>query len=164
MHGTCNASHVISSYDNNYGSLYATCPDQSFWLTLVALLLFVSCYASGISAVTWTVTSEIYPNWARSAANTVVYNTVNIGVLLSSVTFINFSQHLTYCGTFAIYACLSGAAGWLFVFFLLPETKGKSLEDTESIFKGSLCPPPGLKSIFKSNKITEADANTNNYH
>ena len=47
-----------------------------------------------------------------------------------------FSQHvLTSAGTFWMYACFCAVA-FIFVFFMVPETKGKSLTEIEEHFRG----------------------------
>ena len=85
----------------------------------------------------WTINSEIYPLWARSfcySASTSVNWFFN---LLVSLTFLTLTQVLTNHGAYYLYALIA-LIGWLLFFVFLPETKGKSLEEIESLFEGSL--------------------------
>ncbi|KAL9673365.1 hypothetical protein QQ045_029621 [Rhodiola kirilowii] len=49
------------------------------------------------------------------------------------MTFLSLSKALTIGGAFFVFAAITVVA-WLFVFFLLPETRGRNLEDTEKLF------------------------------
>ncbi len=93
--------------------------------------------------VPWTVNSEIYPNWSRSIGNSTSATINWSSNLLVSLTFLHLTRYLTRYGAFCFYMFLA-VIGWIFIFLLLPETKGKTLEEVEELFKGKTCPPPGL--------------------
>jgi len=52
-----------------------------------------------------------------------------------TMSFISLYKAITLAGSFYLYAGIA-AAGWVFMFFFLPETRGSSLEDTEKLFGG----------------------------
>jgi hypothetical protein len=52
-----------------------------------------------------------------------------------TMSFISLYKAITFAGSFYLYAGIA-AAGWVFMFFFLPETRGRSLEDTEKLFGG----------------------------
>ena len=54
--------------------------------------------------------------------------------LLVAITFITLLQRLGDTLTFWLYG-LIGIASWFFAYFLVPETKGKSLEEIEALWK-----------------------------
>ncbi len=102
------------------------------WLVLGAIIGFVASFAISLGPVMWVLLSEIFPNQYRGVAMSVV------GFLNSatsaSVTFI-FPWELSHfgtAGTFLGYG-LMAAVTVAFVFFFIPETKGKSLEELEGI-------------------------------
>nr|XP_015208092.1 PREDICTED: proton myo-inositol cotransporter isoform X2 [Lepisosteus oculatus] len=117
---------------------YNYCPTPYSWTALLGLILYLMCFAPGMGPMPWTVNSEIYPLWARSTGNACsagVNWTFNV---LVSLTFLHVAQYLTYYGAFFLYSGLA-TVGFLFVFGCLPETKGRRLEEIESLFENQLC-------------------------
>jgi SP family myo-inositol transporter-like MFS transporter 13 len=152
----CNAFNDTYSLEINgfyKGSTYSSCPNKYFGLALTSYIIYIITFASGISALPCIIISEIYPNWARSIASSIAFTVYMFGLLISTITFIFISEYLTHFGVFMLYMCLS-VTGWIFVLLFLPETKGRSLEDTESLFKSSIFPPPGLRKDLKQLVVT----------
>lgn len=56
-------------------------------------------------------------------------------MFLGSKTFINLESNFQLWGTFAVYAVF-GFAGTAYLYFLMPETEGKSLQDIEGYYNG----------------------------
>ena len=125
------------------GSLYSNCPNRFSWFALAALVTYIAFFAPGVGPVPWTVNAEIYPNWARSVGSSASTATNWLCNLLVSISFLHLTQYLTRYGAFWLYTGLA-LGGWIFIFFLLPETKGRSLEMVEEMFQRPPCPPPGL--------------------
>jgi len=61
----------------------------------------------------------------------VVVNRVTSGVI--SMTFLSLSNKITIGGAFFIFGGIA-MCGWIFFFSMLPETQGKTLEQTEESF------------------------------
>jgi predicted MFS family arabinose efflux permease len=76
------------------------------------------------------VISEIFPNRIRGAAISTAVMSLWIACFILTYTFPILNRHLGPAGTFWLYAgiCL---AGFIFIIFTLPETKGKTLEQIE---------------------------------
>ncbi len=99
-------------------------------LVLIGILGFVASFAVSIGPVMWVLFSELFPNRIRGLAISFV------GLINSGVSFLvqlvfpwelaNFGSALT----FLIYG-LFAAVGLVFIMAVLPETKGKSLEELE---------------------------------
>lgn len=136
-----------SSMDVQNGTVktFQYCPSSYAWLTMVALVMYIVSFAPGMGPVPWTVNAEIYPNWARSIGCSIATTANWLSNLLVSVSFLHLTQYLTRYGAFWLYTGIA-SAGWLFIFLLLPETKGKALEQVEELFQRPLCPPPGFNS------------------
>jgi len=100
-------------------------------LILFAILGFVASFAISIGPVMWVLFSEIFPNKIRGIAISFV------GLINSAVSFIVqwvFPWELEVLGnatTFLIYG-LFAAVGLIFIIKVVPETKGKSLEELEA--------------------------------
>lgn len=128
MMGSC--QHIAST---PYVWAYNWCPSRYSWMTILGLLLYLFFFAPGLGAMPWTINSEIYPLWARSTCFSVATSFNWAFNLLVSMTFLTLTEELTKYGTFWLYAGLS-LLGWVFFFFFLPETKGKSLEEVSDLF------------------------------
>jgi SP family galactose:H+ symporter-like MFS transporter len=101
------------------------------WIAVASLMVYVGSFAVGLGPVFWLVLSEIYPLRIRGRAmsvGTVANWTANLIVALS---FLTLTQVMGKAATFWLYALVSIGA-WLFAFFLVPETKGKTLEQIEA--------------------------------
>ncbi len=90
----------------------------------------IACYCYSLAPITWVVLSEIFPNRIRGAAMSVSVVALWLGNFLLSQTFPRMYQSLGMAKCFWVYAaiCLGGS---VFIWKLLPETKGKSLEQIE---------------------------------
>jgi sugar porter (SP) family MFS transporter len=100
------------------------------WPMLVLVLAAIGCYAMSLAPVTWVVISEIFPNRNRGAAMSVAVSSLWIACFILTYTFPLLNKGLGPAGTFWLYASVC-VFGFAFIFFRLPETKGKTLEDIE---------------------------------
>ncbi|CAM2070157.1 Sugar porter family MFS transporter [Sulfidibacter corallicola] len=101
------------------------------WLILIGILGFVASFAISLGPVMWVLFSEIFPNRIRGLAISFV------GAINSLVSFgvqFLFPWEVANLGapaTFAIYGFFA-LIGLGLVAWLVPETKGKSLEQLET--------------------------------
>jgi sugar porter (SP) family MFS transporter len=101
------------------------------WIAITSLMVYVGSFAIGLGPVFWLVLSEIYPLRIRGRAMS-VGTMANWGAnLLVALTFLTLTQVLGKPVTFWLYAAVSAGA-WLFAYLLVPETKGKTLEEIEA--------------------------------
>lgn len=103
------------------------CPSKYSWLTLFGMCAYLLFFGAGMGPMPWTINSELFPLWCRSACFAVTTAFIWIFNLLISLTFLTFTKALTKPGTFWLYAFL-GIVGYCVFYFFLPETKGRSLE------------------------------------
>jgi SP family galactose:H+ symporter-like MFS transporter len=111
------------------------------WIAVSSLMVYVGSFAVGLGPVFWLVLSEIYPLRIRGRAmsvGTVANWSANLIVALS---FLTLTQVLGTSGTFWLYALISVGA-WLFAFFLVPETRGRTLEEIEAHWRTGKLPRP----------------------
>lgn len=97
---------------------------------LLLVLAAIGCYAMSLAPVTWVVISEIFPNRIRGAAMAVAVTALWLACFILTYTFPILNAKLGAAGTFWLYAAIC-LAGFIFIFFKLPETKNKSLEQIE---------------------------------
>jgi len=97
---------------------------------LLLVVVAIACYAMSLAPVTWVVISEVFPNRIRGTAMSVAVTSLWIASFILTYTFPLLNRGVGPAGTFWIYAgiCL---AGFLFIRWRLPETKGQTLEEIE---------------------------------
>jgi MFS family permease len=101
-------------------------------LILVAILGFVASFAISLGPIMWVLFSELFPNRVRGMA--ISFSGLVNSTVAFLVTFI-FPWQLETLGnssTFLIYGVFA-VIGLVTVMRILPETKGRSLEELETI-------------------------------
>lgn len=118
-------------FQNNQSALVSAAIDINPTIILVGILGFVASFAISLGPVMWVLFSELFPNQVRGLAISFV------GLINSGVSFsvqLIFPWELENFGnsiTFLIYG-LVAIVGLVVIMRLLPETKGKSLEELEA--------------------------------
>jgi len=97
---------------------------------LLLVLAAIACYSMSLAPVTWVVISEIFPNRIRGAAMAIAVAALWAACFLLTYSFPILNAKLGAGGTFALYAAIC-VAGFVFIWFALPETKNKTLEQIE---------------------------------
>jgi MFS transporter, SP family, galactose:H+ symporter len=100
------------------------------WVAVVTLMAYVAFFAISLGPIFWLLISEIYPLKIRGLAQGTSAGANWIFNLLVSITFLSLVELLGPSWTFWLYGGLAVAA-WLFSYFLVPETKGRTLEEIE---------------------------------
>jgi sugar porter (SP) family MFS transporter len=109
-------------------------------LSLLFLLLFMFFQSGGLQVIGWLLESELYPLRVRPAATSLQAMALWGSDLLVTVTALTLVLWLGLGGAMWVYAGLNVIA-WIFIFFRLPETKNRSLENIErSLRDGSFLP------------------------
>lgn len=109
------------------------------WIAVISLMVYVGSFAVGLGPVFWLLLSEIYPLNIRGRAMS-VGTVANWGAnLLVAVSFLTLTHSLGKPVTFWLFGGISIAA-WCFAYFLVPETKGKTLEQIEAHFRSGKHP------------------------
>jgi sugar porter (SP) family MFS transporter len=99
-------------------------------IVLVVVLIAIACYSMTLAPITWVLLSEIFPNRIRGAAMSICVSALWIACFVLTVTFKPINAALGAAGTFWLYGVIS-LVGFLVIRWLVPETKGKSLEEIE---------------------------------
>lgn len=101
-------------------------------LILIGIIGFVGAFAMSIGPVMWVLFSELFPNKIRGIAISFV-GLINLGVAF--LVQLLFPWELSILGnsmTFLLFGVFA-IIGFLFIWFKVPETKGKSLEELEEL-------------------------------
>jgi MFS family permease len=97
---------------------------------VVLTLASVAVYSFTLAPVVWVVLSEIFPNRIRGAAMSLAAVALWVGNFSLTFTFPSIKENLGWSLNFWLYALIC-VAGFIIVYYKLPETKGKSLEQIE---------------------------------
>lgn len=106
--------------------------DMNPTLILIGIIGFVASFAISLGPVMWVLFSELFPLKIRGLAISAVGF---LNSVVSALVQFLFPWELSTIGsapTFLIYGILA-AVGLIYIFIKLPETKGRSLEELESI-------------------------------
>jgi SP family xylose:H+ symportor-like MFS transporter len=101
--------------------------------TLVFIIIYTASFMMSWGPICWVLISEIFPNKIRGQAVAVAVAFQWFANYLISSTYpamMEFSSAMTY-GFYGLMAVISA----IFVWKMVPETKGKSLEEMEKLWK-----------------------------
>ncbi|MEH6635204.1 MAG: sugar porter family MFS transporter [Halioglobus sp.] len=120
------------SWQNFESELISAAITMNPTLILIGILGFVASFAISIGPVMWVLFAELFPNRIRGIAISFV-GLVNSGVsFLVQLVFPWELANIGNAGAFFIYG-LFAVIGLLIIARLLPETKGRSLEEIEEL-------------------------------
>jgi len=108
--------------------------DASAAFNLTFILTFIASHAVGQGAVIWVFISEIFPNSVRAAGS--AWGTGTHWVFAALITMVGEVVIESFPG-WTIFAFFAGfmVLQLLFTHFLMPETRGKSLEELQESMK-----------------------------
>ncbi|XP_015597133.1 facilitated trehalose transporter Tret1 [Cephus cinctus] len=97
------------------------------WLPLTSLVIFMMAFSVGLGPIPWMLTGELFTVETKPIASSLAVMT-NWGlVFLVTKTFPTMKTQFGSAITFSIFAIIMGISA-VFSFFIVPETKGKTLE------------------------------------
>ncbi|MCX6567190.1 MAG: sugar porter family MFS transporter [Candidatus Aminicenantes bacterium] len=99
-------------------------------LVLVLTLIYIAFFAMTQGPILWVIISEIFPNRVRGRAMAIATAALWIADFAVSLSFPVIVDKLHESFAFWLYAAMC-AIDFVFIAFMLPETKGKSLEEIE---------------------------------
>lgn len=120
-------------YGKNDGEILEAATQINANLVLIGILGFIACFAFSLGPVMWVLLSELYPLKYRGLAIGVI---AFVNSLVSSIIQLIFPWELSNLGnamTFFLFGLIA-LIGFFVMIKIVPETKGKSLEDIEKEF------------------------------
>ncbi len=114
---------------------------HSGWPLLVCIMAFIAAFAMAMGPISWIICSEIFPNKIRGRAMSVATFVIWTSCYLVAQTFpmLNDSKAIGPVLTFWIYGGVS-LLTFLFIFLVVPETKGRTLEEIEASWRAQAKP------------------------
>ena len=104
------------------------------WATVAGIALFVASFSIGPGVVVWLALSELMPGRIRANGMAIALFVNQMVAFAIADAFLPWQKA---CGYATVFYCLAGFAFLYFLtaVFLLPETKGKTLEEIEEFWK-----------------------------
>ena len=100
---------------------------------LAGVMAFVAAHAVGNGVVCWVIISEIFPTKVRGRAMSIATTSLWVFAFLGNLIFPVMQKSIGNHGAFWVFAFMA-LVNVGFVLFMVPETKGFSLEAIEQIF------------------------------
>src|SRR6266702_242397 len=107
---------------------------QLAWIAVICLLGYVASFAISLGPIFWLLIAEIHPLKSRGLAEGTAATFNWASNLIVSLTFLTLVEKLGASSTFLFYA-LASVASWLFAYYFVPETKGRTLEQIEAFWR-----------------------------
>lgn len=111
------------------------------WLPIVLVIGFLFMSTLGLLTMPFTMVSEVYPQNVRGFAAGL---STSFGFVLCFIVVKLYPTMVESIGdvaVFSFYGCVA-MASVVFLYYFMPETRGKSLEEIESMFKGETAAKP----------------------
>lgn len=121
------------------------------WVPTSVLILATFIFAVGIRILPWVLMGELFPNEHRASAAGLSAAIGYVQGFVPNKIFLSLASSITLPGVFLFYSIL-GFLGVCGLYFLLPETEGKSLADITDHFRG-------VKSLGNNVKRKKSQAN-----
>jgi len=102
----------------------------SGYFILSLILVYIAFFSMAMGPIVWVILSEIFPTSVRGGAMAIATVFLWIADFAVTLTFPVIADRLNESAAFLFYAAMCGIA-FFFILLVLPETKGKTLEDIE---------------------------------
>ncbi|MEW5901670.1 MAG: sugar porter family MFS transporter [Acidobacteriota bacterium] len=99
-------------------------------LILLVILLYIAFFAMAMGPIVWVVMSEIFPTRLRGSAMAIATVILWVSDFAVTLTFPVIADRMNESTAFWMYAVMC-AIDFIFMLLVLPETKGKTLEEIE---------------------------------
>ena len=111
------------------GLLFRVTPPPAFAI-LAVILAYVGSFSVGLGPGVWVVIAELFPTRIRGRAMSIATLMLWLACILVAFTYLSLVEAIGSAGAFWVYAAMS-VVNLLFVLRVMPETKGRSLEEIE---------------------------------
>ncbi|KAK5117509.1 hypothetical protein LTR85_008894 [Meristemomyces frigidus] len=131
--GMCICHVIVAALDGTFENDWPT-HTSAGWASIAFIWLFAVNFAYSWGPVAWVLTQEIFPNSMRSRGVAIVASTNWMFNFIIGLTTRDMLGSMKF-GTYIFFAAFSGMGG-AFVYFVVPETKDKTLEELDVYFGG----------------------------
>lgn len=105
------------------------------WLPMTMMIAAAFLSHIGIRLLPWILAGEVFPVKIRSSATGIAGSVGYIFTSIANNTFLYMKGSMSLSGTFFFYALMNFAGGFL-LYYILPETEGRTLREIEEHYAG----------------------------
>lgn len=120
------------------------------WVVVISMLAYIAFNGGSLSVVIWLLNSEVIPLSVRGLGTGLAAVAMWVSDLIVSLTALSLIAFMGASGVFWLYGVISILA-LIFVYYCVPETKGRTLEEIEqSLKEGCFAPYVAMRSPRQS--------------
>ena len=104
------------------------------WMVFVSVYVYMAAFSIGVGAIPWLIIGEIFPNKVRSLGVSIATTCNWLFAFIITMTLDKMTSSIQYYGVMWLFGgcCI---ALFVFAYFLIPETKGRSFEEIQAYFE-----------------------------
>lgn len=131
------------------GGYIASGSSVASWLPVLLILAYIFSSSMGLLTLPFTMMAEVFPQRFRGLASGIAIGALYSMSFMVTKLYPTMVNKMGTVNVFVFYGVVS-ISSVVFVYFILPETKGKTLEQIEDIFKK----PKRLEDINENLMLT----------
>jgi len=108
---------------------------NSLPVMVIGIMIFCGGFSVGAGPICWLMNSEVLPLSVRARGMTLGCSINRLCSAVLQTVFLSMAEGITNSGAFMVLTAIN-AFGFVYLFFYMPETKGKSLEEMTAYFAG----------------------------
>ncbi|XP_066253127.1 facilitated trehalose transporter Tret1-like isoform X2 [Euwallacea similis] len=124
------------------------------WIPAVCIMIYAATFKLGLGLVPIVVTAEIFPTTIKAIGMTIADVIYVVASIISIVIYTSLYESYGMHAPFYMFGICSFLAVF-FVYFGVPETKGKTLDEIQLMLKG--IKPEDFESQYKSKEINKSN-------
>ncbi|KAJ8705387.1 hypothetical protein PYW07_011214 [Mythimna separata] len=109
-------------------------PENMAWIPLMFLMFYICAISIGLVPLPWIMCGEVFPTKVRGLGSGISSMTTFVAFFIVVKTAPGMMSNFGEVITFLSYGVIA-LVGTIVMYFILPETKGKSLQEIEERFK-----------------------------
>ncbi|KAK9453400.1 general substrate transporter [Dipodascopsis uninucleata] len=154
--GTCISLIVVAAIIQHYGGELSAHP-LAGWIGIVFIYLYDIHFSYSWAPVGWVLPSEIFPIAIRAKSISITTSSTWMNNFIIGLISPRMLEKMTY-GTYIFFAAFA-VIGFFFTLFMIPETRGRSLEEMDEVFNDTTSIDDKRRLQQISNDLEQASAN-----
>ncbi|XP_015186014.1 PREDICTED: facilitated trehalose transporter Tret1-like isoform X2 [Polistes dominula] len=130
--GLCLLLAAIYGYLNDNKIIFV---EHYSWIPMTLIIGAAFLSHTGIRLLPWILAGEVFPVKVRSSATGAVGSMGYIFMSIANKTFLYMKSGMTLSGTLLFYALIN-CIGGIILYYILPETEGRTLREIEEHYAG----------------------------